>query len=197
MSLHILLLYATSEWLGILQFNVPNLVAQAHIDAISLPTPSSLRKTMKMKMVSFKDLLTSIIPKSHCNPSLSPCGSSKRKTAKTVTFMNPIKDHTPISHALSIHFNIQLESGVRVPWQQMVEASSSTPQLQSALKLHIPDLTEAAISPNEAGWGIVALKCTFSSLFDTIGNMLRSYTIRTDPNVALVQHARRKVPIEY
>ena len=45
MSPHILLSYGTSEQLGILQFSVPNLVAQAHIDAITLPTPSGLRKT--------------------------------------------------------------------------------------------------------------------------------------------------------
>ena len=56
MSLHILLLYATSEWLGILQFNIPYLVAQAHIEAISLLAPGGLRKTVKMKKaVSFKD----------------------------------------------------------------------------------------------------------------------------------------------
>ena len=58
MSPHILLLYATSEWLGILQFNVSNKVAQVHIDAISLPNPAGLRKPTKMKAVSFKDPLT-------------------------------------------------------------------------------------------------------------------------------------------
>ena len=36
-SPHIHLSYATSELLGILQFNVPNLAAQLHIDALSLP----------------------------------------------------------------------------------------------------------------------------------------------------------------
>ena len=46
-SPHILLLYATSEQLGILQFSVPNLVTQVHIDASSLPTPSGFRKTAK------------------------------------------------------------------------------------------------------------------------------------------------------
>ena len=63
MSPHILLLYDTSEQLGILQFNVPYLVAHVHIDAISLPTPGGWRKTAKTKMVvSCKDPLTSQIP---------------------------------------------------------------------------------------------------------------------------------------
>ena len=37
-SPHILLSYATSECLGILEFKVPNLVAQSHIDTITLPS---------------------------------------------------------------------------------------------------------------------------------------------------------------
>ena len=71
-SLHILLSYATSEQLGRLQFNVPNLVAQVHIDAVSLPVPGNLRKAAKMKKaVSFKDPLWSQIPQPHLQ-SLAP-----------------------------------------------------------------------------------------------------------------------------
>ena len=33
--------------------------------------------------------------------------------------------------------------------------------------------------------------------FDTIGNMQREYHTVNDPNVAPVQHARRRVPIKY
>ena len=44
---------------------------------------------------------------------------------------------------------------------------------------------------------IIALKWAFPGSFDTIGNMSRTYTIRTDPSVPLVQHAWRKVPMEY
>ena len=83
----------------ILQFNVPSLVVQVNIDAISLHTPGNFRKTMKMKnVVSFKDPLTKQIPQPHCSPYLSPCSSGKRKTVKTVTFKNPIKDCTPTLH---------------------------------------------------------------------------------------------------
>ena len=43
----------------------------------------------------------------------------------------------------------------------------------------------------------MVLKRAFPDSFDTIGNMPSTYTIRTDPSVPLVQHARWKVPIEY
>ena len=46
-------------------------------------------------------------------------------------------------------------------------------------------------------WDIMVLKRAFPDSFDTIGNMPSTYTIRTDPSVPLVQHARQKVPIEY
>ena len=46
-------------------------------------------------------------------------------------------------------------------------------------------------------WGIMVLKRAFPDTFDTIGNMPSTYTIRTDPSVPPVQHARQKVPIEY
>ena len=43
----------------------------------------------------------------------------------------------------------------------------------------------------------MVLKRAFPDSFDTIGNMPGAYTIRTDPSVPAVQHARWKVPIEY
>ena len=44
---HILLSYATSERLGIISFQVPNLAATTKIDYVPLPPPSSQRKTAK------------------------------------------------------------------------------------------------------------------------------------------------------
>ena len=44
---------------------------------------------------------------------------------------------------------------------------------------------------------IMVLKRAFPDSFDTIGNMPSTYTIRTDPSVPQVQHARQKVPIDY
>ena len=43
----------------------------------------------------------------------------------------------------------------------------------------------------------MVLKRAFPDSFDTIGNMPGTYTIRTNPSVPAVQHARWKVPIEY
>ena len=44
--------------------------------------------------------------------------------------------------------------------------------------------------------GIISLKKSFPHSFDTTGSMPGVYTIRLDPSVPPVQHARRKVPIE-
>ena len=41
------------------------------------------------------------------------------------------------------------------------------------------------------------MKQAFPTSFDTVGNMSGKYTIRLDPTITPVQHARRKVPIHY
>ena len=87
----ILVFYVISECLGILEFNVPNFMAQLHIDALTVPTspnPGSLRETAKC--ITFQDLLIDTDQPHHTFP---PCGSSPsglRKTAKTVQFKDPI-----------------------------------------------------------------------------------------------------------
>ena len=43
----------------------------------------------------------------------------------------------------------------------------------------------------------MVLKQAFSDSFNTIGNMSRTYTIRTDATILPIQHAQWKVPIEY
>ena len=43
----------------------------------------------------------------------------------------------------------------------------------------------------------MVLKRAFPDSFDAIGNMPSTYTIRTDPSVPPVHHARWKVPTEY
>ena len=155
MSLHILLSYATSEWLGILQFNVPSPAAQECIDVITFPTISNLRKTVKSKIVTFKDHLTTKIP--YWYPSIFPSCSSLRKTMKTVTFMDPVKDHPHTYHSLSLSSNIWPKSAPKAPKPQMAEASS-TPQLRSALKSHKPYPAESTISSSAVAQYKVVLK---------------------------------------
>ena len=41
------------------------------------------------------------------------------------------------------------------------------------------------------------MKQAFPTSFDTVGNMSGKYTIRLDPTITPVQHARCKVPIHY
>ena len=44
---------------------------------------------------------------------------------------------------------------------------------------------------------IITLKQSFPQSFDRVGSLPGTYTIRTDPSISPVQHARHKVPIEY
>ena len=44
---------------------------------------------------------------------------------------------------------------------------------------------------------ITTLKQTFPQSFDRVGSLPGTYTICTDPSIPPVQHACRKVPIEY
>ena len=196
MSPHILLSYATSEWLGILLFNVPNLVAQVHIDAISLPTSSSFRKTNK----DHKDGQLQG-PPNYPNPTVTlqslplPVPVARERLWKQKQSPSGIQSKTiPLSptHLPSTPTPSpgQPSRSLGLRWQRQAPPL----WLQSALKPHTPDLSKLTISPNAVARDIVALKCTSPS---SIGNMPKSYTIRTDPNKALVQHARRKVPIDY
>ena len=95
MSPKIPLSCATLECLTILEFKVPNLVAQLHIDAVTLPNtpnPGGLRKTAKC--ITFLDPLLSLL---HHTP--HPHGNSPphsiRKTMKIVQFRSPISNSRP------------------------------------------------------------------------------------------------------
>ena len=91
-SLQILLSCAMSKHLGILEFKVPNLTVQSHIDAITIPnspSPGDLRKTAKC--VTFWDPLISL---PWCT--FHPCGTPPNglmMTAKTVQFREPISSY--------------------------------------------------------------------------------------------------------
>ena len=53
-----LLSYATSEWLGIIQFQVPNLAATHPLDQVAVQKPGGKRKTTKQ--VTFQDPICEI-----------------------------------------------------------------------------------------------------------------------------------------
>ena len=86
-SPHILLSYATSEQLGILEFKVPNLAAHLHIDALAIPTFSTLGSSSKTaKSINFDNPLIDLDQSHHTLPH-----SSLRKTAKAVHFSYPMR----------------------------------------------------------------------------------------------------------
>ena len=73
------------------------------------------------------------------------------------------------------------------------------PSITKAILCHPEVQSPPVTSPHNVAqvWDIMVLKRAFPDSFDAIGNMPSNYTIRTDTSVPAVQHARRKVPIEY
>ena len=65
----------------------------------------------------------------------------------------------------------------------------------SAFKVQSPKVTSPCATAQV--WDTMALKRAIPNSFDTINNMSRTYTIRTDPNILPIQHAWQKVPIKY
>ena len=188
-SPNILLSYATSVSLGILEFKVCNLAVQSQIDTLSvptLPTPGSLKKTAKH--VTFHDLLLDL-DQSHCK-SLPKGLCSLRKTAcPQVHFSDKEKAYSNGTW----HKHPSTTTGKHQPNIKSSPHKPITPT-NSVLKVKSTQATSPC-SPSTV-WDIIALKQAFPGSFDTIGNMSRSYTIRTDPSITPVQHALRKVPIK-
>ena len=108
----------------------------------------------------------------------SPC-NGMRKNTKTIKFQEPLEDIR--NQRPTLPSDTQLRPTLRTP-------TPSGPNPSSA---------EATDPHTAVGQDIVALKWVFPCCFNTIGNMPRTYTIRTNPSIFPVQHTRRKVPIEY
>ena len=73
----------------------------------------------------------------------------------------------------------------------------SSKQPKSALKSPKPSLAESATFPTVVAQDSIALNWALPGLFDKMVNMLITYTIRTSPSIPPVQHAQRKLPIEF
>ena len=80
-----LLSYATSERLGIVQFQVPNLAATHHLDQVAVQTPGGKRKTAKQ--VTFQDPICKI-EGSHTSSNPPDDCHGKRKT----TVLNKVEE---------------------------------------------------------------------------------------------------------
>ena len=136
-----LLSYAMSACLGILEFMVLILVAQVHIDALTVPTFSNLGGLRKIaKCITFWNPLIDL-DQPHCTS--TPCGSSSglRKTAKMkiVQFKDPI-DSVTINgtfHKGPSSSSIKLP----LPASKVNKPSPPTTKPKSALKTIKPQVT--------------------------------------------------------
>ena len=91
---HILLSYATSERLGIVSFQVPNLAATHSLDQVVIhKTPSSKRKTTKK--VTFQDPASETRSHTCSNPQDSPHGKRKNHIPQGWRGLDfqPLQDH--------------------------------------------------------------------------------------------------------
>ena len=179
----ILFSYATSEHLEILEFKVPNLAAQSHIDAIAVPDSTnsgSLRETAKC--ITFWDPL--IILPLWTSP---PCGNSlhsgSKKTVKTVQSRDPISK--VISNTMPKRPSLS-NTKQPLPALKTSKPCSPTTKPRSPLKPLKTKLTEAPPSIAVVQ-DIIILKRAFPSSFNIIGNMSWTY-IRNNPSVPPVQH---------
>ena len=188
-SPQILLSYAMSERLGILEFKVPNLVAHSHIDTLTIPSfPTSGRLRKATKWVTFCDPLINLDQPDHINPYQGGLG----KTTCKVTFSDLVKSTiNSTQHKISQPHSYSLYQPLKPVFPTPHYQTKASPQGKGEFS-RVTSPTSTAIVQD-----IIALKQVFPDSFDTIGNMSGTYTIRTDPYVAPVQHAQWKIPIEY
>ena len=217
-----LLSYATSERLGIVQFQVPNLAATHSLDQLAVQAPHNKRKTTKQ--VTFQDPISET-EGSHTSSNLQDNCHGKRKT----TVLNKGEEALTSSHSkttsaeealTSNHFKttsatkeVKVGSSIYsrtipLPKVPIFPASKTIrhpilaippPSVTKSI-LHCPEVQSPPVtSPHNISQvrDIMVLERAFPDSLDTIGNMPGTYTIRTNPSVPPVQHARQKVPIEY
>ena len=163
-------------------------MAQLHIDALTVPTfpnSESLRKTAKC--ITFWDPLIDL---GKPQDTSFPCGSSPsglRKTTKSKTVQ--LKD--PIGSIINgISHKVPSLSSTKLPLSALKAHKPSPPATKpkSALKPYKLKVT-ITLPSTAAAQNIVTLNWIFPSSFNTIGNMSRTYTIRTNYPVLPVQQA--------
>ena len=193
---HILLCYATSERLGIVSFQVPNLAATHSLDQVAIQNPScGTRKTAKK--VTFQDPI-SMTEGSHTSCNTPASCHDKRKTTSLKG-----EDTLTSSHCKTITNNQEVKVCSSIHSKSLplcpTPANAPLPGITKSILCHPEVQSPPVTSPHNVAqvWDIMVLKRAFPDSFDTIGNMPSTYTIRTDPSVPQVQHARWKVTIEY
>ena len=164
----ILLSYAASERLGIIEFKVPNeAILPAAIDTIStkrvtFSTPLHTSKTRHLGRPS-NALLKSVIKNKPFQDNLKNNAFQDQSTQNNATNGNNSQNHSLQDH----------------PWKPIGSHSFQD------------HFTTANVKDT------FSLKQAFPTSFDTVGNMPGKYLIKIDATVPPVQHARCKVPIHY
>ena len=217
-----LLSYATLERLGIVQFQVPNLAATIPLDQVAVQTPGGKRKTAKK--VTFQDPICKIEGSHTCSNPPDDCRGKRKttvldkgeetrssylsKTSSTEITPKSTADKTisaatkvKVGQGISNHFKtIPLPKAPNSPSSKTIRHStlaiSPTPGITKSILCRPEVQSPLVTSPHNISQvrDIMVLKRAFPDSFDTIGNMPGTYTIRTDPSVPPVQHARQKVP---
>ena len=173
-----------------MEFKVPNLAGDSHVDTLSVPYLSTTGSSMKTaKCVTFHDPLLDL--DQPCNKPFPQGLCSLRKTTSLKvhfsdmekTYIDSTQHKSPSTTTGKLHPNIK-----PCPHKPIIPT-------KSAFKAKLTKVTSPC-SPSVVQ-DIIALKQAFPGSLDTIGNKSRTYIIRTDPSITPVQHAQRKVPIKY
>jgi hypothetical protein len=110
-----------------------------------------------------------------------------KPTQKCQFFLSPCHNNILIGHPTAANLGIY----------QLQVPNVAKPFNQTLLKTL--DVNESTVQPSQTAPQAVSslpdLKRRFPECFDTIGNFPGDYHITVDPNIAPVQHARRKAPI--
>ena len=97
-------------------------------------------------------------------------------------------------HAFQDHL-LQKESLQDHSLHVIQDQSSKKQSFQDHSQQSVPILQDHCTTANVHD--IIAINNSFTKSFDWVGNMPGTYTIHINPSIPPVQHARRKVPIEY
>ena len=149
---HILLSYATSERLGIVSFQIPNLAATHKIDQVAIQNPSSSRRKT-IKKVTFQDPISMTAGSHTCSNTPASC-HSKRKTASlkgedalTSSHSKTINNNQEVRVGSSIHSktlpspkvpNFPASKTIRHPLWQMLPSPALPSPFSAALRCSHP-----------------------------------------------------------
>ena len=164
LSPQILLSYATSERLRILEFNVPNVAAQSQIDNLSVPSspaPGSLRKTAKH--VTFCDPLIDLDQPGN-SPHTQGLSSLKKTAACKVSFQES-------SSTINDTKCKSTSNPTSQPIPSLKQHILYTPNLKTKSALKVMSTKATSPCTTTVVQDIIALRWAFLASFGTIRNM--------------------------